>query len=136
MPTRSLAEVIDALKTDLTDLDEYGQEIAEAQRVEAELAAKRKQIAELEAETARTVAAIEANNRAAERRRFDDLAEYDRRIRDAREELGTLTTKIADDTALLGRINAATEKSRTQHEYIEARYEAFKKDIGGGGARP
>src|SRR5262249_11888128 len=90
MPTRSLAEVIDALKTDLTDLDEYGQEIAEAEVMADELAAKRKELIAVEAETARTQAAWDKAKQGLTQAQFDTLHNWDQKIFAAGAELAEL----------------------------------------------
>jgi chromosome segregation ATPase len=116
MPKRTIAEICEALMIDLGELDEYGQEIAEAEAIADELAAKRKLLAETEAETARTQAELDKAKRGLTQAQFDTLHNWDQRIFAARAQLTELQAAIPKAEKELANVNAYVTRRQTKHD--------------------
>jgi chromosome segregation ATPase len=128
MPKRTIHEICEALKTDLTELDEYGQEIEEAQAVTDELAAKRKELAAVQVETAKTEAELDKAKRGLTQAQFDTLHNWDQRIFAARAELTELQQALPKAQAELAATEKALAASDAKHKRLEAHIEKFKED--------
>jgi chromosome segregation ATPase len=128
MPKRSIHEICEALKIDLAELDEYGQEIEEAQATTDDLAAKRKELAAVEADTARTLAELDKAQRGLTQAQFDTLHNWDQRIFAARAELTELQQALPKAQAELAATEKAHAAADAKHKKLEAHIEKFRED--------
>jgi hypothetical protein len=128
MPKRTIHEICEALMIDLNELDEYGQEIAEAQAVADELIAKRKELAAVEAETAKTQAELEKAKRGLTQAQFDTLHNWDQQIFAKRAELTELQHALPKAEAELAATEKALAAADAKHKRLEAHIEKFKED--------
>jgi chromosome segregation ATPase len=101
--------------------------LAQLQGVRAELAATQASLAQVRDDT-------HADGAAHKERMFQAKAQHERAMHEGRMELSALAKAIPEAEAELASANAAVADALARHQFVEAKIEAFKKDIGG--ARP
>jgi chromosome segregation ATPase len=134
MTEDDIDEMIEATTSFRALLAQHNADVEAIKAATAAVHAARAELAAMGIEHPKELAALEAEHEAKIRTLFNTQRAFEQQIFDAKAELAALNRSTADVAAQLAQAKAAFEKSRTQHQVVEAKIEAFKKDIGG--ARP
>jgi chromosome segregation ATPase len=123
-----LATALDQINEGLGVLTTHSDMLEETAAKQAEVFAKRRELAAVEAETAQLQAAWDKAKRGLTQAQYDQLANWDQNIFARRAELAELQQALPKAEATLAAVNKALAAADATHKKLESHIETFKRE--------